>query len=98
MTGMGEASRVTQFKDKSAREGTDAAGLGLGTYPMLMAADILLYQPHGVPVGDDQRQHIELTRTLAQRFNHRYGVPYDVPVGLYSENAARSHELQDPTA
>src|SRR5699024_1334318 len=64
LTGMGEAARMTQFKDKSAREGTEATGVGLFTYPMLMAADILLYQPHGVPVGDDQRQHIELTRAL----------------------------------
>src|SRR5699024_7228048 len=64
LTGMGEAARMTQFKDKSAREGAEATGVGLFTYPMLMAADILLYQPHGVPVGDDQRQHIELTRAL----------------------------------
>jgi tryptophanyl-tRNA synthetase len=98
MTGMGEASRMTQFKDKSAREGVDAAGVGLFTYPMLMAADILLYQPHGVPVGDDQRQHIELTRTLAQRFNHRYGETFVVPVGFYPETGARIYDLQEPTA
>lgn len=98
LTGMGEASRMTQFKDKSAREGNDATGVGLFTYPMLMAADILLYQPHGVPVGDDQRQHIELTRTLAQRFNHHYGETFVVPVGFYPETGARIYDLQDPTA
>lgn len=98
LTGMGEASRMTQFKDKSAREGTDAAGVGLFTYPMLMAADILLYQPHGVPVGDDQRQHIELTRTLAQRFNHRFGETFVVPAGFYPETGARIYDLQNPTA
>lgn len=98
LTGMGEAARMTQFKDKSAREGTDATGVGLFTYPMLMAADILLYQPHGVPVGDDQRQHIELTRTLAQRFNHRFGETFVVPAGFYPETGARVYDLQEPTA
>jgi len=98
LTGMGEAARMTQFKDKSAREGAEATGVGLFTYPMLMAADILLYQPHGVPVGDDQRQHIELTRTLAQRFNYRYGETFVVPVGFYPDTGARIYDLQDPVS
>ena len=98
MTGMGEAMRMTQFKDKSAKQGADAAGVGLLAYPMLMAADILLYQPHGVPVGDDQRQHVELTRDLAQRFNHRYGETFVVPTGFYPETGARIYDLQDPTS
>ncbi|MDO5634471.1 MAG: tryptophan--tRNA ligase [Micrococcus sp.] len=98
MTGMGEAARMTQFKDKSAKHGQDAAGVGLLAYPMLMAADILLYQPHGVPVGDDQRQHVELTRDLAQRFNHRHGETFVVPTGFYPETGARIYDLQNPTA
>lgn len=98
MTGMGEAQRMTQFKDKAAKQGTDAAGVGLLAYPMLMAADILLYQPHGVPVGDDQRQHVELTRDLAQRFNHRYGQTFVLPTGFYPEAGARIYDLQNPTA
>ncbi len=73
MTGFGHASRMTQFKDKTARFGADAANVGLFAYPMLMAADILLYQADRVPVGEDQRQHLELTRDLAGRFNSRYG-------------------------
>ena len=72
MTGFGEASRMTQFKDKAQKQGADRATVGLFTYPVLQAADILLYQAHRVPVGEDQRQHLELTRDLAQRFNHRY--------------------------
>ncbi|WMY79570.1 tryptophan--tRNA ligase [Citricoccus sp. I39-566] len=98
MTGMGEAQRMTQFKDKAARQGAEAAGVGLLAYPMLMAADILLYQPHGVPVGDDQRQHVELTRDLAQRFNTRHGETFVVPTGFYPENGARIYDLQNPTA
>lgn len=98
MTGMGEAIRMTQFKDKAAKQGQDAAGVGLLAYPMLMAADILLYQPHGVPVGDDQRQHVELTRTLAQRFNHRFGETFVVPIGFYPEAGARIYDLQAPTS
>lgn len=98
MTGMGEAQRMTQFKDKAAKQGTDAAGVGLLAYPMLMAADILLYQPHGVPVGDDQRQHVELTRDLAQRFNHRHGETFVLPTGFYPEAGARIYDLQEPTA
>ncbi|MFC4371523.1 tryptophan--tRNA ligase [Citricoccus nitrophenolicus] len=98
MTGMGEAQRMTQFKDKAARQGAETAGVGLLAYPMLMAADILLYQPHGVPVGDDQRQHVELTRDLAQRFNTRHGETFIVPSGFYPENGARIYDLQNPTA
>jgi tryptophanyl-tRNA synthetase len=98
MTGMGEAQRMTQFKDKAAKQGAEAAGVGLFAYPMLMAADILLYQPHGVPVGDDQRQHVELTRDLAQRFNSRYGETFVVPEGFYPVNGARIYDLQNPLA
>src|SRR5699024_11405070 len=71
MTGFGEASRMTQFKDKSIKQGQDRTSVGLFTYPVLMAADILLYSPDFVPVGEDQRQHLELTRNLAERFNSR---------------------------
>lgn len=97
LTGMGEASRMTQFKDKSAKGGADSASVGLLTYPMLMAADILLYQPHLVPVGDDQRQHVELARNLAQRFNHRFGETFIVPEGFYPKTGARIYDLQQPT-
>src|ERR687883_1090791 len=76
LTGFGEASRMTQFKDKSQREGTAGTSVGLFTYPVLMAADILLYQADRVPVGDDQRQHLELTRDIAGRFNQRYGTTF----------------------
>src|SRR6185295_12515855 len=79
MTGFGEARRMTQFKDKSAKGGEGAASVGLFTYPVLQAADILLYRPHFVPVGEDQRQHLELTRDLAQRFNHRYKKTFRLP-------------------
>ena len=78
ITGFGEAGRMTQFKDKSQRYGSDATSVGLFTYPVLMAADILLYQTDIVPVGDDQKQHVELTRTLAERFNGRYGEAFRV--------------------
>ncbi|MDS2173951.1 tryptophan--tRNA ligase [Nesterenkonia sp. CL21] len=97
LTGMGEASRMTQFKDKSAKQGADSAGVGLLTYPMLMAADILLYQPDGVPVGDDQKQHVELARNLAQRFNHRFGETFRVPEPFIPQVGARIYDLQDPT-
>ncbi|WP_040427988.1 tryptophan--tRNA ligase [Corynebacterium ulceribovis] len=97
-TGFGEASRMTQFKDKSAKQGNEHASAGLFAYPMLMAADILLYRPHLVPVGEDQRQHLELTRTLAQRFNSRYGKNFVVPEGLIPEGAAKIYDLQEPTA
>jgi tryptophanyl-tRNA synthetase len=79
ITGFGEAGRMTQFKDKSLRHGADRASVGLFTYPVLMAADILLYQTDQVPVGEDQRQHLELTRDLAQRFNTRFGPTFTVP-------------------
>ncbi|MFY9677021.1 tryptophan--tRNA ligase [Glutamicibacter protophormiae] len=98
LTGFGEASRMTQFKDKSAKGGIDAANVGLFTYPVLMAADILLYQPQGVPVGDDQRQHVELTRTLAQRFNHRFGETFVVPEAQIPTEGARIYDLQNPTS
>lgn len=98
LTGMGEAGRMTQFKDKSAKQGADSAGVGLFTYPMLQAADILLYQPHGVPVGEDQKQHVELARNLAQRFNHRYGETFRVPEPVIPEAGARIYDLQNPTA
>lgn len=98
ITGYGEASRMTQFKDKSAREGTSAASVGLFTYPVLMAADILIYQATGVPVGEDQRQHLELTRDLAQRFNTRFGDTFVIPEPLIVKGTAKIKDLQDPTA
>jgi tryptophanyl-tRNA synthetase len=98
LTGFGEASRMTQFKDKSAKGGTDRATVGLFTYPILQAADILLYQPQHVPVGEDQRQHLELTRDLAQRFNHRYGDTFVVPAPYILKATAKITDLQDPTA
>jgi tryptophanyl-tRNA synthetase len=98
ITGFGEASRMTQFKDKSAKEGHDQASVGLFTYPILQAADILLYQADQVPVGEDQRQHLELSRTLAQRFNHRYGQTFVVPQPYILGDVAKIYDLQDPTA
>ena len=98
LTGFGEASRMTQFKDKSAKEGTSAASVGLFTYPILQAADILLYQADQVPVGEDQRQHLELTRTLAQRFNHRFGQTFVAPAAYIPEATAKITDLQEPTA
>jgi tryptophanyl-tRNA synthetase len=98
ITGFGEASRMTQFKDKSARGGVDRQGVGLFTYPILMAADILLYQTNFVPVGEDQRQHLELTRNLAQRFNQRYGQTFVVPEPYIPEQAAKILDLADPSA
>jgi len=98
MTGFGEASRMTQFKDKSAREGQEQASVGLFTYPILQAADILLYQADQVPVGEDQRQHLELSRTLAQRFNHRYGRTFVPPQPYILAEVAKIYDLQDPTA
>jgi tryptophanyl-tRNA synthetase len=98
LTGYGEASRMTQFKDKSARGGTERVSVGLFTYPILQAADILIYQAHYVPVGEDQRQHIELTRNLAQRFNGRYGDAFVVPDAYITKEAAKILDLQDPTA
>src|SRR3954463_10414665 len=96
LTGFGEASRMTQFKDKSQREGTAAATVGLFTYPVLMAADILVYQADQVPVGDDQRQHLELTRDVATRFNNRFGQTFTVPAGFLPEAGARVMDLQSP--
>lgn len=98
LTGMGEAGRMTQFKDKSSREGADRATVGLFTYPILQAADILLYQANGVPVGEDQRQHLELTRDLAIRFNSRYGPTFVVPEPLIVKDTAKILDLADPTA
>ncbi|MBL1065713.1 tryptophan--tRNA ligase [Streptomyces sp. 7-21] len=96
MTGFGEASRMTQFKDKSAKEGAEGTTVGLFTYPTLMAADILLYQAAQVPVGEDQRQHIELTRDLGQRFNARYGETFTLPEGYILKEGAKIYDLQDP--
>jgi tryptophanyl-tRNA synthetase len=96
VTGFGEAGRMTQFKDKSARTGTDSITVGLFTYPVLMAADILLYQTSDVPVGEDQRQHLELTRDLAQRFNSRYGRTFTVPSAFIPKETAKIFDLQDP--
>lgn len=98
ITGFGEASRMTQFKDKSQKSGADRTVVGLFTYPMLQAADILLYQANQVPVGEDQRQHIELTRDLAQRFNSKYGEVFTVPEAHIIKAAAKINDLQDPTA
>lgn len=98
LTGFGEASRMTQFKDKSQREGADRATVGLFTYPVLQAADILIYQASGVPVGEDQRQHLELTRDLAQRFNATFGPTLVVPEPLIVKDTAKVLDLADPTA
>jgi len=98
ITGFGEAGRMTQFKDKSARQGADSASVGLFTYPMLMAADILLYQAVEVPVGEDQRQHIELTRDLAQRFNSRFGETFVIPRPHIQKESAKIYDLQNPTS
>ncbi len=97
-TGFGEASRMTQFKDKASKQGTDTASVGLFTYPILQAADILLYQPDGVPVGEDQRQHVELSRDLAQRFNTRYGRTFTLPQPFIQKESAKIYDLQNPTA
>jgi len=98
ITGFGEASRMTQFKDRTAKGGSDSTKVGVFTYPMLMAADILLYQADLVPVGEDQRQHIELTRDLAERFNSRYGATFNVPAGFILKQGAKIYDLQNPTA
>ena len=97
LTGFGEASRMTQFKDKSAKGGAAQASVGLFTYPVLMASDILLYSTDQVPVGEDQRQHIELTRDLARRFNTRFGGSLTVPEPYIIEATAKILDLQDPT-
>ncbi len=98
LTGFGEASRMTQFKDKSAKQTAERATVGLFTYPILQAADILLYQADRVPVGEDQRQHVELTRDLAQRFNSRFGRTLTVPEPSILAGTAKIQDLQDPTA
>jgi tryptophanyl-tRNA synthetase len=98
LTGFGEANRMTQFKDKTARGGADQASVGLFTYPVLQAADILLYLTDEVPVGEDQRQHLELSRTLAQRFNHRFGETFVVPAPYILPAVSKITDLQDPTA
>jgi tryptophanyl-tRNA synthetase len=96
LTGFGEASRMTQFKDKSQREGTAGSSVGLFTYPVLQAADILVYQADQVPVGEDQRQHLELTRDLATRFNGRYGQTFTLPSAHIPQGAAKILDLQSP--
>jgi tryptophanyl-tRNA synthetase len=98
ITGVGEARRMTQFKDKSAKEGEGAASVGLFTYPILQAADILLYRPAHVPVGEDQRQHLELTRDLAQRFNSRFKKTFRLPEPYILKATAKILDLQDPTS
>jgi len=98
ITGFGEASRMTQFKDKSAKQGADRSSVGLFTYPILQAADILLYQADAVPVGEDQRQHLELTRDLAQRFNGLFGKTFTVPAPYIVRDTAKITDLQEPTA
>lgn len=98
ITGFGEAGRMTQFKDKSAKQGADSTTVGLFTYPMLMAADILLYDSVIVPVGEDQRQHVELTRDLATRFNSRFGETFVVPEARILPETAKIYDLQNPTS
>jgi tryptophanyl-tRNA synthetase len=98
ITGYGEAARMTQFKDKSSKTGSESVTVGLFTYPVLMAADILLYQADQVPVGEDQRQHLELTRDLAGRFNHRFGDTFTVPEPHIVKDTAKIYDLADPTS
>jgi tryptophanyl-tRNA synthetase len=97
-TGFGQASRMTQFKDKSQKEGSDATSVGLFTYPVLMAADVLLYDTDVVPVGEDQRQHLELARDVAQRFNSRFPDTFVIPEPMIPKATAKIYDLQDPTA
>jgi tryptophanyl-tRNA synthetase len=98
LAGFGELRRMTQFKDKSAKDGAQQSSLGLFSYPVLQAADILLYQTDQVPVGEDQRQHLELSRDLAVRFNHRYGEAFTVPSAYILSSVAKITDLQAPTA
>ncbi len=98
ITSFGEASRMTQFKDKSVKGGAQRASVGLFTYPVLQAADILLYQADAVPVGEDQRQHLELSRDLAQRFNANFGQTFTVPAPHIVKDTAKITDLQDPAA
>lgn len=97
-TGFGQASRMTQFKDKSAKQGSDSATVGLFTYPVLQAADVLLYDTDLVPVGEDQRQHLELARDVAQRFNARFPDTLVVPEVMIAKDTAKIYDLADPTA
>ena len=98
LTGFGEAGRMTQFKDKAGKAQAGTASVGLFTYPILQAADILLYQAAAVPVGEDQRQHLELTRDLGERFNRRYGKTFVIPKAHIVADAAKVLDLADPTA
>jgi tryptophanyl-tRNA synthetase len=98
ITGFGEAGRMTQFKDKSQKGGADRTNVGLFTYPILQAADILLYQADFVPVGEDQRQHIELTRDLGQRFNNKYKKVFNIPTAQIIKSLAKINDLQDPNS
>ncbi|MBU3718205.1 MAG: tryptophan--tRNA ligase [Actinobacteria bacterium] len=94
----GELSRMTQFKDKAAKREADFVSAGLFTYPALQAADILLYDADEVPVGEDQRQHIEITRDIAERFNHRFGPTFTLPKVVTPKAGAKVTDLQDPTS
>ena len=98
-TSMGELERMTQYKDKSQKQAAKGQGIGVGLfmYPVLMAADILLYDVDFVPVGDDQKQHLELTRDLAERFNNRFGDTFKIPEPLIAKTGARIMSLQEPT-
>src|SRR5215813_4035779 len=98
MAPLGWLNRMTQFKDKAAKQNQESISAGLLNYPSLMAADILLYQANAVPVGDDQRQHLEFTRDLAQRFNHLYGETFVVPEAMIPKEGARIMGFDDPTA
>jgi tryptophanyl-tRNA synthetase len=95
VTSFGQLGRMTQFKEKG--EGREFVSAGLFTYPILMAGDILLYQTDAVPIGDDQRQHLELARDIAERFNTRFGQTFKLPEGIYPETGARIMDLQEPT-
>lgn len=97
-TGFGEAGRMTQFKDKAQKGGQERSSVGLFTYPILQAADILLYQAQSVPVGEDQRQHLELTRDLAVRFNNQFGQTFVVPEAFIVKESAKILDLQDPSS
>jgi tryptophanyl-tRNA synthetase len=97
-TGFGQASRMTQFKDKSQKQGADSATVGLFTYPVLQAADVLLYDTNLVPVGEDQRQHLELARDIAQRFNARFPDTFVVPEVMIAKQTAKIYDLAEPTA
>ncbi len=97
-TGFGQASRMTQFKDKSQKEGSEGTTVGLFTYPVLMAADVLLYDTELVPVGEDQRQHLELARDVAQRVNSRFSDTFVIPEPMIPKATAKIYDLQDPTS